>query len=1032
MAVGALAVPTAARIREGAMNRSRAAKVVGVLAASLAMAFFAVVSSSSHETELEQEALAPDGPGPDPAKAVAVPRGLLALEISLGLGQGQPASWEGDIGVSQGSVVSIDVVRGGANAQVEGSHFAVKAAAGKAAAKNKGAAKKKKKQQAKKKPAKQQAKKKQQAAGSVVLRATLDAPATARVTVRTGEGEFAFAPAELAPGTRQRFLDGHAAVERQFAAVRLTGGRVEDDFPASAKGPDGTIWLANVEYHPERPFLAASKKAARAKNKDRSKDTFDVEDGFDSLVPRNHGDRIRLRRFNGKEWLPAISVTEGGLDVWRPTVAVDGQGVVWVAWAQQVEGDWEIFKRGYTPPRGEGGEGTWTEVIRVTNARGTDFHVVATTDARGVVWLAWQGRRQDQYDIWVSAQQQGHAWSEPRPISNSPANDWSPAIAADPRGNVHVAWDSYDQGNYDVRLRTIGQADSPVVVIAGSSRFEGRPSLACDRDGRLWIAYEEGDEQWGKDYAHAGSVTNVGLAKNPGFALYVNRTVRVKCLADNRLHVTAGALEQAFAGHNERNKSLPRLAVDGEGGVWLTFRHHPGQGGGEVWVGSVTRYDGKAWSAPRVLASSANLIDNRPALAAVDGGILAVYSTDSRLNTQSRKQDDLYTAFLPREGAAATAPNLVADAAAPPPAELATVHPNEAADIARVRAYRVNAGGKSLRLARGEFHRHTEFSSHNDQDGLLEDAWRYGQDAADHDWMGDGDHDNGFGHEYMWWLIQKVADIHHNPPRFVAAQTYERSVVYPNGHRNVMMPRRGIRPLPRGELLGTAEEGTPDTKLLYAYLKHFGGICASHTSATNMGTDWRDNDPLVEPVVEIFQGHRHNYEAPGAPRSPTEETQIGGFQPAGFIWNALGKGYRLGFQSSSDHVSTHMSYAIVLTEDLSRQAIIDAFKARHCYAATDNIILEVRSGDHLMGDTFETADRPTLQIVAHGTAPVARVDVVRDNTYVFSTEPNQRDVSLSYTDDNAEPGKAHYYYARIQQADGNLAWASPMWITQKK
>ena len=67
---------------------------------------------------------------------------------------------------------------------------------------------------------------------------------------------------------------------------------------------------------------------------------------------------------------------------------------------------------------------------------------------------------------------------------------------------------------------------------------------------------------------------------------------------------------------------------------------------------------------------------------------------------------------------------------------------------------------------------------------------------------GDGDHDNGVGHEYMWWLIQKVADLHNHPPYFLAAQVYERSVGYPNGHRNVIMPRRGIRPLPRGGLPG--------------------------------------------------------------------------------------------------------------------------------------------------------------------------------------------------------------------------------------
>jgi hypothetical protein len=237
--------------------------------------------------------------------------------------------------------------------------------------------------------------------------------------------------------------------------------------------------------------------------------------------------------------------------------------------------------------------------------------------------------------------------------------------------------------------------------------------------------------------------------------------------------------------------------------------------------------------------------------------------------------------------------------------------------------------------------------------------------------------------------------------------------------------------LPRGVLMGTEEKGTPDTKILYAYLKHFGGICSSHTSGTNMGTDWRDSDPIVEPVVEIYQGHRHNYEHKGAPRSATQETNIGGYQPKGTVWNAFEKGIRLGFQSSSDHISTHMSYGMVLTDDMSRQGLIDAFKKRHSYAATDNIILEVRSGEHLMGDIFETAKRPSLEITVHGTGPVAKVHIIRDNKYVYSAEPKKRDVKLRYTDMDAARGKASYYYVRIEQADGNLAWASPMWITYK-
>jgi hypothetical protein len=198
-----------------------------------------------------------------------------------------------------------------------------------------------------------------------------------------------------------------------------------------------------------------------------------------------------------------------------------------------------------------------------------------------------------------------------------------------------------------------------------------------------------------------------------------------------------------------------------------------------------------------------------------------------------------------------------------------------------------------------------------------------------------------------------------------------------------------------------------------------------------MGTDWRDNDTDVEPVVEIYQGHRHNYEHFGAPRSPTEQTQIGGYEPAGFIWNALEKGYRLGFQSSSDHVSTHLSYAIVLAEGASRQAIIDAFKARHCYAATDNILLIVRSGEHLMGDQFETAEKPTLTIEVHGTAPVARLHVIKNNKYVYSVNLDAPEVRRSWTDMDIQAGASAYYYVRVEQADGNLAWASPVWVHYK-
>src|SRR5579863_1700962 len=114
--------------------------------------------------------------------------------------------------------------------------------------------------------------------------------------------------------------------------------------------------------------------------------------------------------------------------------------------------------------------------------------------------------------------------------------------------------------------------------------------------------------------------------------------------------------------------------------------------------------------------------------------------------------------------------------------------------------------------------------------------------------------------------------------------------------------------------------------MLYAYLKAFNGIVASHTSATAMGTDWRDNDPLVEPAVEIYQGDRQNYERPGAPKSNSEKDSIGLWRPKGFVNVALEKGYKLAFEASSDHVSTHLSYANLLVRDNTREAVLEAFQ----------------------------------------------------------------------------------------------------------
>ena len=64
-----------------------------------------------------------------------------------------------------------------------------------------------------------------------------------------------------------------------------------------------------------------------------------------------------------------------------------------------------------------------------------------------------------------------------------------------------------------------------------------------------------------------------------------------------------------------------------------------------------------------------------------------------------------------------------------------------------------------------------------------------------------------------------------------------------------------------------------------------------------------------------------------------------------------------------------------------------------------------------------------------GTANFAKVHIVKDGEYVYSVEPRDQECRLYVEGQRGAKGKTSYYYVRGEQADGELVWASPMWIT---
>ncbi len=809
--------------------------------------------------------------------------------------------------------------------------------------------------------------------------------------VETVNGSFAVRPWDIAPGSAVFVLGGNAAAHRVAQAERVSAENTNSDFPSLAALPDGRIVAAWVAF-------------------------------------RDGGNALLARSFDGKGW-GAIQEIARHADISMVKLGVGRQGEAVAVWAAQVNGNWDIHAS-----RQSGG--SWSEAERLSTDAQPDIYPAVAADANGNVWVAWQGFRSGKSDIFAR-RFDGASWSAQERVSTSAANDWAPAIAADHKGAVYVGWDSYDKGNYDIEMRKYENGRwGEAAAIADSLKFEAYVSLACDKENRLWAAWNESGMDWGKDTGF--------LPRKQGTALYHSRWMAVAVHDGGRWMTPVTPIEEGLPESLRGFNDLPELAADTAGRVWVSFRHRrlriedtpedtPAHRG--AWEIYLTAAEGGGWRTPEQVPFSQGRHDMRLGLAANEKGLWAAWPMDNRDFEEFLPQRlDVYAARIPLPGVAA--PSLRLRPRTQPQLKLFPVHTNEAEDLRRIHDYTISSGGKNYRIYRGDIHRHTEFSMDGNNDGTLVGTYRYALDAAALDFLMVSDHNGDSGPDlpYINWLMQQTADLFSTGGTFLAFYGYERSLPYPNGHRNVLFTKRGnpTLPIPKEE-----REGKTGAKMLYEYLKKYNGIAVPHTSASSMGTDWRDNDPEVEPLVEIYQGDRVSAEYEGAPKAANAGNAAsapGGFRPAGYVWNAWAKGYKLGVQASSDHLSTHLSYACTIAADFTREGLVEAMKARHSYGATDNIILDYRmkagGKEYLQGDIVDVRGPFELTVKIIGTQAVRQVDLIRSNQFLMTRNPMRKETDFSFRDSQRLKGES-YYYVRVIQVDDQMAWSSPIWVRRK-
>ncbi len=848
------------------------------------------------------------------------------------------------------------------------------------------------------------------------------------------KGSFTFPIANVPLGRSEKFLDGSVLVRRAAASseiMELDNSELPiryNDFPSICTTSDGSTYTAFVS------FLGGSSPLLKPDGFPRN--SMANLDDTSFLKDKVGGDRLMLVREQGGKVFPPQALTQSGQNIYSVQIASDNNRLC-VVWSQKNGGIWDLYFRICSSG------GRWSPPQKLSTGIYPDIHP-AVASGGGNFHICWQGfNKKDSgfvtSDIfYVKVSGDSMRFSNPVAVSKTGGNNWAPAIAVSHLGKVAIAWDSYQKGDYDVYYSILDSNDcfSESMPAAASRKFEATVSIIFDKDERLWVAYEEADENWGKDKGDESYVTKKGVNINMG------RKIRLKCFKDGNVYEPAmlpsdaipmeasytygyykmaqNPLEYAVYCSKNHYLSFPVLMMDAKGGINLIYKKQllnaQGMYHSVIFANYIIRFDGIKWSEPVLVADSDGHSYQKPAVAALGDGVVIASASDRSASTAwstNSKNNNVRLSKAVFDDEVGGYRVLTSDEISVDPPKKAIVQ--EKQDVEFMRRFSSITAGKELRIFRGDSHRHTTFSRDGGGDGSILDCMRYSLDAAALDWVSNGDHDNG-SREYTWYITQKFHDVFSLDAHFIGMFGYERSVNYPRGHRNVIMANSGIRFLPR-------EPGISEDRL-YRFCKDNEAVCIAHTTATSAaGTNWSFNDSVAEPVIEIYQGCRNSYEYPGAPRSSGGDSKC-----PGFYWDALRKGFKMGIIASSDHRSTHCSYAMVYTDNPTRLGIIEALRKRHCYGATDNITLEVKMGDYMMGDIFETASPAKLEIYFRGSGRVKQIDIIKNCEIAATLQIGKQEDRIVWTDEGITQPNNHYY-VRIMQDDGELAWSSPMWIT---
>jgi len=751
------------------------------------------------------------------------------------------------------------------------------------------------------------------------------------------------------------------------------------------------------------------------------------------------------RRSQGGEWSEEIQLTDRELADFNPALGVDKQGRVWAVWSRQKSArEWPLMAKFY--------DGRWSEEQELFSGKHY-LPVLESNAGNGDLWLAWEdwtgGGSQVRAAFWDGSQ-----WSQAFAFPSEQEPQQRPALASGPSGEMWLACDVLSEGKYDVRLakwledtpnRFASNIEQRWQAAAAPPAIDGHrrsAALSVDQEGRVWMLPE----------TLVVEPLQLRRAFNGQEVFYNVRPPSRSMLiwtGENWKFLPPGPLMSGKA---------PALHIDGQGAVWI-FSRTPGPGTrdfltvGQRYFGSqwfTGELDSGAWTGEEgqdrrfVLDSPIGSVKEPVAVVETGGGLFVAWHETKREWTED-------PAWTYADGPVNTIVHRIPLAGdsyeSPQAAEFDPVRHGTTSEEVTSVARGASASpvvrsveGERMRVHYGDLHHHTEYSR---DPGVLNDDvennYRYARDIRGLDFFGPTDHVEHLN-DAEWYRIRRAASFY-NEDEFASLVGFEWTSEFyhdgnlQEGHHNVIYRTDGPEV---GYYSASLPESNTPLRLTDLLERDIARAKEQNIEANAMliphdpnrwvqPVSWSWYNPRIR-LMEMVQA-RGSHELLGGPSKLPLRNDIQ--QVIGHsVQDGLKRGFRWGLIGSGDHFGRPV--AGVLSPSTSREDVFDSLYAKRTFATSGaRMVVDLSVNGHYMGTEWKGAETEhRLEIYARGTEPIRLVEVWKNSRLLYRWNPDsgKREFRKSFTDPSAPYLRENWWYVRVTQEDGEMAWSSPVWF----